>query len=238
MFFRSLFSKKAIPPLTLPVGDRELPVEFVHNPKARRYWLRLRMDRGARVTIPRGGSATHAHAFALKHLDWLEHQLARRAQVPENNAWQTGTKIFLRGEVVMIERREDAIHVGSERICDPGTEQLKPAIQNHFLKLAQRELPARTQELAQLHGIEVKRVSVRNQKTRWGSCSTKGTISLNWRLVQAPFLVRDYIILHELAHRRHMNHSQNFWREVERLCPGYLEAERWLKRHGREVMRA
>ena len=73
------------------------------------------------------------------------------------------------------------------------------------------------------------RVSVRNQKTRWGSCSRKGTISLNWRLIQAPEFVRDYIILHELAHRWQMNHSDKFWREVERLSPDYLTAEQWLK---------
>jgi predicted metal-dependent hydrolase len=88
-------------------------------------------------------------------------------------------------------------------------------------------------ELAALHGIEVGRVSVRNQRSRWGSCSRRGTISLNWRLIQTPERVRDYIILHELAHRRHMNHSPRFWQEVEWLCPDYLEAERWIKRHGR-----
>jgi len=75
----------------------------------------------------------------------------------------------------------------------------------------------------------VKRVTVRGQRTRWGSCSRRGTISLNWRLIQTPEDVRDYIILHELAHLRQMNHSDRFWREVERLCPDYRSAERWLK---------
>jgi predicted metal-dependent hydrolase len=72
---------------------------------------------------------------------------------------------------------------------------------------------------------------VRNQKSRWGSCSRRGTISLNWRLIQTPEFVRDYIILHELAHRRQMNHSEKFWLEVERLFTDYLLAERWLKQH-------
>lgn len=81
-------------------------------------------------------------------------------------------------------------------------------------------------ELAALHGIGVARVSVRNQRSRWGSCSRRGTISLNWRLIQTPEEVRDYIILHELPHRRHMNHSLRFWQEVERLCPGYFARHR------------
>jgi len=85
--------------------------------------------------------------------------------------------------------------------------------------------------LAALHGVNVSLVTVRNQKSRWGSCSRRGTISLNWRLIQTPKFVRDYIILHELAHRRQMNHSGKFWQEVERLCPDYLQAKRWLKQH-------
>ena len=72
---------------------------------------------------------------------------------------------------------------------------------------------------------------MRNQRSRWGSCSRRGTISLNWRLVQTPAYVRDYLVLHELAHLKEMNHSRRFWREVERLCPGFREAERWLKQH-------
>jgi hypothetical protein len=75
------------------------------------------------------------------------------------------------------------------------------------------------------------RVVVRNQRTRWGSCSRRGTLSLNWRLVQAPVFVRDYIILHELMHLREMNHSARFWRLVEAACPDYAMAERWLKAH-------
>jgi predicted metal-dependent hydrolase len=79
--------------------------------------------------------------------------------------------------------------------------------------------------------LTVRRVTVRSQRTRWGSCSRRGTISLNWRLIQTPAFVQDYIHLHELAHLIEMNHSEKFWRQVERLCPDYLAAERWLKQH-------
>jgi predicted metal-dependent hydrolase len=81
----------------------------------------------------------------------------------------------------------------------------------------------------------MRRVIVRNQKSRWGSCSVRGTISLNWRLIQVPDFVRDYIILHELAHLRHLNHSARFWAEVKRVCPDYLAAEVWLKKNSAEV---
>jgi predicted metal-dependent hydrolase len=97
--------------------------------------------------------------------------------------------------------------------------------------LAARELPARVLELSARHQLTVRRITIRSQRSRWGSCSRHGTISLNWRLVQAPVFVRDYLVLHELAHLREMNHSPRFWREVARLCPNFAEAERWLKEH-------
>jgi predicted metal-dependent hydrolase len=80
------------------------------------------------------------------------------------------------------------------------------------------------------------KIGVRSQRTRWGSCSTRGVIMLNWRLIQLPPWVRDYVLFHELAHLRQPNHSRRFWREVERLCPDWRTAERWLRAHGREVL--
>jgi predicted metal-dependent hydrolase len=112
-----------------------------------------------------------------------------------------------------------------------GAADLRPAIEKHLRELATRELSLRVAELASRHGFTVNRLMVRNQRTRWGSCSRRGTVSLNWRLIQTPDFVRDYIALHELAHLRHMNHSRRFWQEVERLCPDYRIAERWLKQN-------
>ncbi len=114
--------------------------------------------------------------------------------------------------------------------------QLDPAVLRELRERAARELPMRCLELAAHHGATVTRVSVRNQRSRWGSCSAKGTIALNWRLVQMPAMVRDYVILHELMHLRQANHSSAFWREVASVCPDWREAERWLRKHGRELL--
>jgi len=111
-------------------------------------------------------------------------------------------------------------------------DDLRPTLEAHFARRARIELPARTWELAATTGVDVKHVTVRNQRSRWGSCSTTGTVSLNWRLVQTPESVRDYIIYHELMHLREMNHSARFWARVEEVCPGWREAERWIKRNG------
>jgi len=219
------------------VGSCHVRLWLVPNRRARRYVLRLRPDGTARVTIPRGGSAAEAKRFAEKNRDWLEKQLLRQVTHPAaRQPWLGGSEILFRGEPVRLETGVNGeaglIRFGSEtvRVQDP-TADLRPEIERYLRRLAERELPEVVRQLAVLHQAPVRRVSVRNQRSRWGSCSRRGTISLNWRLVQTPAFVRDYIILHEFAHFQHMNHSRRFWREVERLCPDFLQAELWLKRN-------
>ena len=100
---------------------------------------------------------------------------------------------------------------------------------------ARRELPQQLLALAAAHGITVRRVSVRDQRSRWGACSPNGTITLNWRLVQTPPFVREYVLLHELMHRRELNHSRRFWRLVAACCPQMDAARAWLRTEGKTL---
>ena len=102
-------------------------------------------------------------------------------------------------------------------------------------QLAKRVLPSRLLELAGEHQLTVTRVSVRNQRSRWGSCGRDGHICLNWRLVLMPEWVRDYIIVHELMHLRRMDHSPTYWKHVAAAFPHFESARAWLRRHGREL---
>jgi predicted metal-dependent hydrolase len=188
------------------------------------------------VTIPRHGSISAARDFAARNIGWLEQQFQRLAAQPKTpSSWQIGTEILFRGLPARIELDADGfIRFGTERLkVAEIPADLRPAIQKHLRQLAAKELTPRVMELAARNEINVTRVSVRNQKSRWGSCSRRGKISLNWRLIQSPPFVCDYIILHELAHRRQMNHSDKFWMEVARLCPDYLEAEQWVKQNAK-----
>lgn len=210
---------------------------FARNPKARRYILRLRPDGTVRVTIPRGGSTSSARKFVARHISWLENQLRRhKSHASHPAAWHIGSVFLFRGEQVRIEAIGDGdsrrIRFGAESLAVPDLkDDLRPIIEGHLRSLATQELPPRLCEYAALHRLTVRRIMVRNQRTRWGSCSSKGTISLNWRLIQTPPFVRDYICLHELMHLRQMNHSARFWQEVESVCPYFQFAERWLKAH-------
>jgi hypothetical protein len=96
-------------------------------------------------------------------------------------------------------------------------------------------LPPRLSELAAQHGLRVSRISIRNQRSRWGSCGRDGHICLNWRLVQMPEWVRDYVLIHELMHLRRLDHSPAYWQLVSAAYPQYDEARRWLRAHGRHL---
>jgi predicted metal-dependent hydrolase len=240
MQFEFLFPSKRSGPGTenwLLVGTQPVRLYFMRHQRARRYVLRLGTDGAARVTIPRGGSAMEARRFAEKNILWLKKQLLRQATKPSApREWRIGTEILFRGETVRLETcpqgEPGLIVLGAETFRIKETvNDLRPSIERQLWRLASRELPSRVLQLAAEHGLNVRRVTVRNQRSRWGSCSRHGTISLNWRLIQAPDFVRDYIILHELAHLKEMNHSARFWREVARLCPQFEQAEWWLKRH-------
>ncbi len=228
----------ATPPAEQQLETEAGEVTVRRSEKATRYRLSVGRDGVAVLTIPVRGSERQARQFLETQRDWLERTRSRLARLPRSAAvWTIGTSVLWRGEWRTIERAaEEAtphVRLGGERfrVRDHAAD-LRATLEAHFRRIARIELPPRTWELAAVTGVEVREVSVRDQRTRWGSCSSSGTISLNWRLVQAPAFAADYIILHELMHVREMNHSDRFWALVEGVCPEWREAERWLKNHG------
>ena len=117
---------------------------------------------------------------------------------------------------------------------------VKKLSNNEINKLADTAcacIPERVAHFAPLVGVTYGRITIRNQRTRWGSCSSKGNLNFNCLLMLTPPEVIDYVVVHELCHRKEMNHSQRFWNEVARVLPGYAEQEKWLKTHGSEIMK-
>jgi len=224
--------------LAAPAPASSPAVVFVRSPLAKRYRLTLRRDGVAVATIPARGSEREAVRFVEQQQDWLERARARQAQKPRAaEVWTIGTHVLWRGEMqavrIAAEGERPQVCVAADVFRVRALEgDLRPTLEAHFARRAKIELPARAWELAAETGVDLKVVSVRNQRSRWGSCSAGGQVSLNWRLVQTPDHVRDYIIYHELMHLREMNHSDRFWSRVESVCPGWREAERWLKRNG------
>lgn len=219
---------------------------FQRNPRAKRYRLYVDHHGRPRVTIPQRGTRRDAGRFLERHREWLIEQLRRfERRRNQTSVWRLRSEILLHGVPCRLERNADPtvrqLSLGECVIPVPdalaGENQdalnFRPLVESFLRRMATEELPLRVQELADGHDCAdgVKRVTIRNQRSRWGSCSRRGTVSLNWRLIQVPPAVRDYIILHELMHLREMNHSSRFWAQVEGVCPDYRAAEAWLRAH-------
>lgn len=143
----------------------------------------------------------------------------------------------VRAGLAFVERQRDWIVRERTRIAAREAERAGQVEDMARLRvLAETQLADRCRELADRHAVPISDVRVRDQRSRWGSCSAKGTISLNWRLIRMPGYVSDYVILHELMHRRQPNHSSRFWNEVGQVCPEWRDAERWLRKNGRDYL--
>jgi predicted metal-dependent hydrolase len=224
-----------------PPPPDPLPVNFIRMRRARRYVLRVRPDGSLRVTIPRGGSRAEANRFLERQAAWIERQRARLRAADAPPRWIDGAAMLLRGDHVVIRvvgsNGHRVAHYGDRCARVPADAvDLRGAIEPDLRALAREELGPRLHQLAAEHGLTVTRFTIRNQRSRWGSCSRSGAIALNYRLVQMPAAVRDYVLLHELMHLKQPNHSRRFWRLVEQVCPEFRAAERWLKTVGRTLL--
>lgn len=223
-----------------PPVPADLAVDFVRMRRARRYILRVRPDGSVRVTVPRGGSRREAISFLRKQAAWIQRERARVRSMHVQPRWAEGTTLLFRGQPVTIR----VVGAGPGRRACYGDRAVpipehaidfRPHIEADLRVLARQELGPRLDRLAASHGLTVAGLTVRDQKSRWGSCSRSGRIALNFRLVQMPPDVSDYILIHELMHLKQQNHSRGFWRLVASACPGFRDAERWLKTTGRSL---
>jgi len=218
-----------------------LAPRLVRHPRARQYVLRLLPDGTPRVTIPRWGSKREALAFLEAQHDWVARQRATqmaRAPIRPSRDWRDGHEVLLGGSAVALRRgsgaRAGVVEQDGTLIVTPRPrdgDDLRPIASAWLRVRATRALPPRLMMLAARFELAVTHVSVRNQRARWGSCATGGRISLNWRLIQTPDDVRDYVLIHELMHLRQPNHSARFWALVARACPGHEASRRWLRAH-------
>ena len=226
------------------IGQTRLPLDIVRNRRAKRYIIRLLPELVIRVTIPRGGSKREALRFVSENLIWIEKQFqSHRLKNSFKSANQLSNQaaLFYQGRLVPFASSSniDTKFIRFADLCIPKNnmdqENYKETIDSFLFGLAKSTLIEKTQQLASKYGFQPNRISIRNQKTRWGSCSNSRTISLNWRLIQVPAFVRDYVILHELVHLEYLDHSPSFWKRLNRLCHNLQAAESWLNEYSQQV---
>ncbi len=220
------------------------PVLVRRDARASRYTLKVKPStREAVLTMPARGSLSTAHDFAARHGGWLA---ARYAKLPAMVDFVDGAMIPLRGVPHRIESRFGARGtvwiesptVGEPRLVIAGDPAFVPRRLKDFLKReARRDIEEACARHAAKLGVTIKRITLRDTKSRWGSCAADGSLSFSWRLIFAPDHVLDYLAAHEVAHRAEMNHSARYWRHVAAIYPDYERAEHWLKRHGASLHR-
>jgi predicted metal-dependent hydrolase len=246
MPLRALLYRRPTEPQAIEV-DCDGAVHLVRlrrHRQARRYTLRVvAVTREAVLTMPPRGSFREAREFAEKHGAWIASRLGR---LPRAAPFEHGTEIPLRGTVHAIVHRRGArgtVWTESDRdgrrlLCVAGNaEHVARRITDYLKREAKRDLDAAVARYADRLGVTVRRISIRDQASRWGSCSTTGALSFSWRLMLAPRHVLDYLAAHEVAHLVEMNHSSRFWRLLGRMCPDMERAKAWLDINGTDLHR-
>jgi len=245
MLHRALLYRRPSEPQAIEVVfDKSIYlVRLRRHRKARRYTLRIAATtREVILTMPPRGSLKEARAFAEKHGGWIA---ARLHRLPETVRFADGVMVPLRGIPHRIVHRRSArgtvwaeTDCGHDLLCVAGeAPHINRRVGDFLRREARRELEAVSKKFAAVLGVGVRRVVVRDQTSRWGSCSTSGVLSYSWRLILAPGYVLDYLAAHEVAHLVEMNHSVRFWCLVQRICPDHKRAKAWLDVHGGDLHR-
>ena len=219
-------------------------VRLRRHRQARRYTLRIQSaTREVVLTIPPRGTLKEARDFAQKHGAWIA---ARLDRLPKAAPFADGVVVPLRGVPHRIVHRPGVRGTvwtetdagGAQLLCVAGNApHIDRRISDFLRREAKRSLEAASVRYANALGVRIKRLAVRDQSSRWGSCSTSGALSFSWRLILAPAFVLDYLAAHEVAHLLEMNHSTRFWRLVHKLCPDHERAKVWLDVHGTDLHR-
>jgi len=241
MFSRS--RRKPLPDhIDIATGGSHVRIRLRANPRAQRYLLRLPADRsGPVLTVPKGGNLTRAEHFARQHIDWLVERLQDR---PDHVAFAPGDIVPLRGEdhvIVPTGKLRGLVSLGQTgdgfpALLVPGAEDHIPRKVTSWLKTqARTDISERAGLHAATIGKTIAAISIRDTKSRWGSCASNGRLSFSWRLILAPPEILDYVAAHEVAHLREMNHSARFWRLCEELAPQTPSARLWLKENGQHL---
>lgn len=221
--------------LKLPSGT--IPYTLKISAKRRTIGLRID-DHGLTVHIPKRIHWPHVEQLLLEKSAWIIEKLSERENRPEPVTWQDGTTLFYLGEPISLSLRQDVRNrqpvLDGETliVAQPditNTAMIQRKVSQWFAKQAIEDFRRRVELLAAKLGVPMPSVFLSNAKTRWGSCNSRGEIRLHWRLIQAPPHIIQYVVAHELAHLKEMNHSPKFWAWVEKLCPEYAKSRNELK---------
>ena len=217
----------------MTVAD-DLPYRIRRSDRASRVRVSVDPSGDVEVVLPRRSPASAAPAAIDELRPWIERRLREASAVRAAVAARGATLPYLGTQLALTpEQGRTRVHRAGERLLVPGNEERAPAaIERWYRRAAAREIAPRLDAAARALGTTYTTLSIRGQRTRWGSCTARGAMSFNWRLLLAPEPVLDYVVWHEACHLRVMDHSPRFWELVRRHCPDFEEHRRWLRLQG------
>jgi predicted metal-dependent hydrolase len=230
--------KRRIKRELLKIDGKSIEVILRTNPRARRFIVKVDPATGeVSVVAPSSRSFERALDFARKEKDWIA---GRLADVPDPVHLELGSTVMLKGVEHMIRPGEGKVApVWIDREAARPTirvggrpEHASRRLIDWLKREARRKIDERVADYAAALGVRPKRITIRDTSSRWGSCSSARSLSFSWRLVLAPPAVLDYVVAHEVAHLRELNHKPRFWRLVELLVPDIEKSQAWLSEHG------
>ena len=220
----------------------DCPIRFVKRRRQRYIRIRVKADEVV-VSAPYGTPGSEIERFVQEKREWIDANLKKlnekQSRIVQLNRFNEGFLLY-EGEWVPVELSDSngrssftETGFGFHAKLAAGTEGNEAdEVARLYYKWSKSRLEQRFRELAIVKGFTHGNVVIRNQKSKWGSCSGKGNINLNWRLIKCPRFVQDYIFVHEMCHLKHLNHSAAYWALVDRHYPDRARAENWLKEHG------
>jgi predicted metal-dependent hydrolase len=211
----------------------DLPYRVRRSDRARRVRVSVDAHGEVEVVLPRRSPERAAAAAVVELRPWIERRLAEASAVRDAVAARGAAVPYLGHELALRpEPGRSRVHRRGDLLLVPGDGRAPAAIERWYRRAAEREIAPRLDAAVAALGTRYSKLTIRNQRTRWGSCSTTGAMSFNWRLLLAPEHVLDYVVWHEACHLRVMDHSPDFWALVRHHCPAYEIHRRWLRRHG------
>lgn len=218
-------------------GNPEIAVTVRRSARARRLSLRIsQLDGRVTLTLPRSVSEGEGRAFVEAKADWLRKHLSKQGAVI---AIGLGVRLPIEGRLhTVVSGQGRSVQQRENQLLVPGEEsQIGARVQGYLKTLARDRLAAASDRYAEALGRPYSRLTLRDTRSRWGSCTSDGGLMYSWRLILGHPEVLDYVAAHEVAHLAHMNHSQAFWDQVQALYGDWTAARKWLREHGNELHR-
>ena len=219
-----------------------LPIEIVRTRRRKTASIKIE-DGSVRVIVPLRLSTARIEQLVQKRLSWIRHKLREQAEVvlPAPKEYVSGESFTYLGRNYRLKLLESNLSTvklrgGRLELRRTEPEAVREALLGWYRAHALQRLTEKTRRYAKLLQVEPESVTVKDYKARWGACSSTGRITYNWRIIIAPHRIVDYVVVHELCHLKHMNHSPAYWRAVKHELPDYQERRVWLKSHSQELV--